>query len=142
LDIPLDANSFAQCGTGLGTGGMIVMDDSTDMVEALANLNEFYAHESCGQCTPCREGSLWLKKITRRVCDGGGRIEDIDLVKNVADQVAGRTICAHGEAVAWPCQSNVPKFRDEWEAKIRAQMQARERGDAVGANGKKATRLV
>jgi len=130
LDIPLDSNSFGLCGSALGTGGMIVMDDTTDMVEALANLNAFYAHESCGQCTPCREGSLWLNKITTRVCAGNGRLEDADLVKNIADQVAGRTICAHGEAIAWPCQSNVPKFKDEWEAKVRAQMQAREHGGA------------
>lgn len=142
LDIPLDSNSFAQCGTGLGTGGMIVMDDTTDMVEALANLNAFYAHESCGQCTPCREGSLWLKKITGRVCDGGGRLADIDLVKNIADQIAGRTICAHGEAVAWPNQSNVPKFRDEWEAKIRAQIQAREHADGQPVETNKSFRLV
>ncbi len=135
LDIPLDSGSFMQCGTSLGTGGMIVMDDTTDMVEALANLNAFYAHETCGQCTPCREGSLWLKKVTHRVCNGGGRLEDIDLVKNIADQIAGRTICAHGEAAAWPCQSNVPKFRDEWEEKIRAQMQAREHGEPAARKG-------
>jgi NADH-quinone oxidoreductase subunit F len=142
LDIPLDGGSFSQCGTSLGTGGMIVMDDTTDMVEALANLNSFYAHESCGQCTPCREGSLWLKRITTRVCDGGGRLEDIDLVKNIADQVAGRTICAHGEAVAWPCQSNVPKFRDEWEEKIRAQMQTREHANGAAPPARKGLRLV
>jgi NADH-quinone oxidoreductase subunit F len=142
LDIPLDGASFMQCGTAMGTGGMIVMDDSTDMVEALSNLNSFYAHESCGQCTPCREGSLWLKRITTRVCNGGGRLEDIDLVKNVADQIAGRTICAHGEAVAWPCQSNVPKFRDEWEAKIRAQMQAREHAGEDAPAARKGMRLV
>ncbi len=142
LDIPLDGGSFSQCGTSLGTGGMIVMDDTTDMVEALANLNSFYAHESCGQCTPCREGSLWLKRITTRVCDGGGRLEDIDLVKNIADQVAGRTICAHGEAVAWPCQSNVPKFRDEWEAKIRAQIQVREHANGAAPPARKGLRLV
>ncbi len=141
LDIPLDSASFGACGTSLGTGGMIIMDDTTDMVEALSNLMSFYAHESCGQCTPCREGSLWLKKITTRVCGGGGRLEDIDLVKNIADQVAGRTICAHGEALAWPCQSNVPKFRDEWEEKIRAQTQAREHGNADASN-RKGIRLV
>ncbi len=140
LDIPLDSASFGMCGTSLGTGGMIIMDDTTDMVEALSNLMAFYAHESCGQCTPCREGSLWLKKITTRVCSGGGRLEDIDLVKNIADQVAGRTICAHGEALAWPCQSNVPKFRDEWEEKIRAQMQDREHG--APATNRKGVRLV
>ncbi|WOO39480.1 NADH-quinone oxidoreductase subunit NuoF [Rubellicoccus peritrichatus] len=120
-DIPLDANSIGLCGTFLGTGGSIVMDDSTDMLEALANLNAFYGHESCGQCTPCREGSLWLQKMTGRMCSGSAREEDVPLLKDIADQVAGRTICAHGEAVAWPVQSAVPKFKDEYLEKIKNQ---------------------
>jgi NADH-quinone oxidoreductase subunit F len=85
-----------------GSGGVIVMDDSRDMVWALNNLNEFYAHESCGQCTPCREGSLWMKKITDRMMLGGGSVEDPKTLVNVADNIAGRTICAFGEACAWP----------------------------------------
>jgi NADH-quinone oxidoreductase subunit F len=113
-DIPLDAYSFSQCGTSLGTCGMIVMDDSVNMLEALANLNAFYAHESCGQCTPCREGSLWIHKLTKRMCDGQGRSKDVDDLKSLADQVCGRTICAHGEALAWPVQSFVEKFRGEY----------------------------
>lgn len=120
-DVPLDAESLAACGTMIGTGGMIVMDDTVDMVEAVANINAFYAHESCGQCTPCREGSLWLNKITTRVCGGGGRTADVDLIKDVADQIPGRTICAHGEAASWPVQSSVAKFRDEYVEKIRLQ---------------------
>lgn len=120
-DIPMDSISFGLCGTALSTGGAIVMDDSTDMLEAMANINAFYAHESCGQCTPCREGSLWLKKLTGRMTDGHAREQDVDLMKNIADQVAGRTICAHGEALAWPVQSAVPKFRDEYLDKIRKQ---------------------
>jgi len=86
------------------------------MVEALGNINEFYAHESCGQCTPCREGSLWMKKITGRMVHGDGRSEDGALLKSVADQIAGRTICAFGEACAWPTQSFVLKFGDEFKA--------------------------
>jgi NADH-quinone oxidoreductase subunit F len=115
-DIPMDFDTLAACGTMGGSGGVIVMDDSVNMVEALANINEFYAHESCGQCTPCREGSLWMKKITGRMVHGEARVEDGALLKNVADQIAGRTICAFGEACAWPTQSFVLKFGDEFKA--------------------------
>jgi NADH-quinone oxidoreductase subunit F len=87
------------------------------MVWTLNNINEFYAHESCGQCTPCREGSLWMKKITDRMLLGGGVVQDPDTLKTVADNIAGRTICAFGEACAWPTQSFVDKFRDEFSAR-------------------------
>ena len=100
-----------------GSGGVIVMDDSRDMVEMLNNINEFYAHESCGQCTPCREGALWMKKITDRILAGGGTEKDPDILKNVADNIAGKTICAFGEACSWPTQSFVLKFRDEFTGK-------------------------
>jgi NADH-quinone oxidoreductase subunit F len=92
------------------------MDDTREMVWALNNINEFYAHESCGQCTPCREGSLWMKKITERMLHGGGVLQDTDTLKSVADNIAGRTICAFGEACAWPTQSFIAKFRDEFVA--------------------------
>lgn len=115
-DIPLDFDTLAACGTMGGSGGVIVMDDSVNMVEALANINAFYAHESCGQCTPCREGSLWMKKITTRMVHGEAREEDGELMKSVADQIAGRTICAFGEACSWPTQSFVLKFGDEFKA--------------------------
>lgn len=115
-DIPLDFDSLAAAGTMGGSGGVIVMDDSVNMVEALANINAFYAHESCGQCTPCREGSLWMKKISTRMVHGEAREEDGELIKNVADQIAGRTICAFGEACSWPTQSFVAKFGDEFKA--------------------------
>lgn len=121
-DIPLDAASFAACGTSLGTGGVIVMDDSVEMLQALGNLNAFYAHETCGQCTPCREGAQWLARITRRITNGGGREEDVALLGDVADQIAGRTICAHGDAVAWPVQSGVAKFRDEYLESVRLRL--------------------
>jgi NADH-quinone oxidoreductase subunit F len=121
-DIPMDFDSLASIGSMAGSGGVIVMDDTTDIVEALGNLNAFYAHESCGQCTPCREGSLWMKKITSRMAHGQARVEDADLLKSVADQIAGRTICAFGEACSWPTQSFVLKFKDEFVQ--RAQRQA------------------
>jgi len=116
LDLPYDFDSLAQAGTMSGSSAIIVMDDSVDIVEALANLSEFYAHESCGQCTPCREGSLWMKKITDRMLAGGGVQRDPDVLKNVADNIAGKTICAFGEACSWPTQSFVAKFRDEFSA--------------------------
>ncbi len=118
-DIPLDFDSLAMCGTMSGSGAVIVMDDSTDIVEALANLNAFYAHESCGQCTPCREGSLWMKRVTSRMCGGGGRESDAELLFSISQQISGRTICAHGEACAWPTESFVKKFKDEFVAKAR-----------------------
>ena len=99
-DVPLDAASLMACGSSIGTGGMIVFDDSVEMIQALANLNAFYKHESCGQCTPCREGSIWMSRITKRICDGNGTEEDIDTLKDVADNICGRTICAHGEGEA------------------------------------------
>ena len=95
------------------------MDDSRDMVECLANISTFYAHESCGQCTTCREGVLWLKKILSRVAEGHGRDEDPALLKDVADRIAGRTICAFGEAAAWPVQSFLGKFKEEFQLRIR-----------------------
>jgi len=115
-DIPVDFDSFGAVGTMGGSGGVIVMDDRVNVVEALANLNSFYAHESCGQCTPCREGSLWMKKITARMVHGDARAEDGALLKSVADQIAGRTVCAMGEACAWPTQAFVAKFGDEFKA--------------------------
>jgi NADH-quinone oxidoreductase subunit F len=115
-DIRMDFDSLAAVGSMAGSGGVIVMDDSRDMVWALNNINEFYAHESCGQCTPCREGSLWMNKITTRLLDGGGFADDPDTLKSVADNIAGRTICAFGEACAWPTQSFVAKFRDDFLA--------------------------
>ena len=114
-DIPMDFDSLAACGSMAGSGGVIVLDDSRDMVETLNNINEFYAHESCGQCTPCREGSLWMKKITDRLLAGGGVDRDTAVLKNVADNIAGRTICAFGEACSWPTQSFVAKFKEEFD---------------------------
>ncbi len=114
-DVPMDFDSLGMIGTMGGSGGVIVMDDTVNMVEALANINAFYSHESCGQCTPCREGSLWMKKISSRMVHGQARPEDAALLKSVADQIPGRTICAFGEACSWPTQSFIAKFGDEFK---------------------------
>jgi len=116
-DLPMDFDTLAAAGSMAGSGGVIIMDDTRDMVEMLNNINEFYAHESCGQCTPCREGSLWMKKITDRIIAGGGTDKDPEVLKNVADNIAGKTICAFGEACSWPVQSFVAKFREEFVGK-------------------------
>jgi NADH-quinone oxidoreductase subunit F len=116
-EIPMDFDSLAAAGSMAGSGGVIVLDDSRDMVWALNNINKFYAHESCGQCTPCREGSLWMQKITDRMLRGGGVVEDPKTLKTIGDNIAGRTICAFGEACAWPTQSFVEKFPEEFAAR-------------------------
>ncbi len=116
-EIPMDFDSLAAAGSMAGSGGVIVLDDSRDMVWTLNNINEFYAHESCGQCTPCREGSLWMQKITDRMLLGGGVTTDPKTLVSVADNIAGRTICAFGEACAWPTQSFVQKFSEEFAAR-------------------------
>ena len=118
LDLPYDFDSLIAAGSMSGSSAIIVMDDSTDIVEALANIAEFYAHESCGQCTPCREGSLWMSKALHRLTHGEGRASDADYLVKIADNIpGGRTICAFGEACSWPVQSFVAKFKDEFIAK-------------------------
>lgn len=112
-DIPMDFDTLAACGSMAGSGGVIVIDDSRSISWVLNNINNFYAHESCGQCTPCREGSLWMKKITDRVVAGKASPSDIDTLDGVARNIDGRTICAFGEAASWPTESFVEKFRDE-----------------------------
>ncbi len=116
-DLPMDFDSLAAAGSMAGSGGVIVMDDTRNMVEILNNINEFYAHESCGQCTPCREGAQWMKKITDRIVAGGGVETDPATLKSVADNIAGKTICAFGEACSWPTQSFLAKFKEEFSAK-------------------------
>lgn len=115
LDLPYDFDSLMQAGTMSGSGAVIVLDDSRSMVDTLDNLGEFYAHESCGQCTPCREGSLWMSKALHRMTHGQGRREDADYLLQIARNIQGRTICAFGEACAWPTLSFVSKFKDEFE---------------------------
>jgi len=126
LDLPYDFDSLTQAGTMSGSSAIIVMDDSTDIVAALANISEFYAHESCGQCTPCREGSLWMSKALHRLTHGGGRAQDADYLLKIADNIpGGRTICAFGEACSWPVQSFVAKFKDEFVARGKADEEKR-----------------
>jgi NADH-quinone oxidoreductase subunit F len=112
-DLPMDFDTMAAAGTMAGSGGVIIMDDSRSMSWVLNNLNSFYAHESCGQCTPCREGSLWMKKISDRIVAGEASPEDVATLESVAYQIDGKTICAFGEACSWPTEAIVAKFRDE-----------------------------
>jgi NADH-quinone oxidoreductase subunit F len=118
-DIPLDFDGFAAAGSMSGSAGMIVMDDTVDILEALANLMAFYAHESCGQCTPCREGSLWAKRITARMCRGDAREKDVATLYDMAGNIGGRTVCPMGFSTTWPVQSYLEKFRGEIETAAR-----------------------
>jgi NADH-quinone oxidoreductase subunit F len=112
----MDYDSISKVGgSSLGAGSVIVMDDSTDMVKALLRLSYFYYEESCGQCTPCREGTGWMWRVVRRIAEGKGRMEDLDLVTDVGANIAGRTICALGEAAATPVISFIKHFRPEFE---------------------------
>jgi NADH-quinone oxidoreductase subunit F len=129
LDLPYDFDSLIAAGSMSGSGAIMVLDDSADIVEALANISEFYAHESCGQCTPCREGSLWISKALHRLSNGEGRSMDADYLLKIADNIpGGRTICAFGEACAWPVQSFVGKFKEEFVAKGAADEKQRTKG--------------
>jgi NADH-quinone oxidoreductase subunit F len=117
--VHMDFDALAQAKSGLGTAAVIVMDKSTDVVRAITRLSRFYMHESCGQCTPCREGTGWMWRVMQRLCDGRGRIEEIDLLHDVTRQVEGHTICALGDAAAWPIQGLIRHFRPELERRIR-----------------------
>jgi NADH-quinone oxidoreductase subunit F len=133
LDLPYDFDSLQQAGTMSGSSAIIVIDDSVDIVGALANLSEFYAHESCGQCTPCREGSLWMSKTLHRLTHGEGRKGDADYLVKIADNIpGGKTICAFGEACSWPVQSFVAKFKDEFVAKGAADEERRAKEKGAG----------
>jgi NADH-quinone oxidoreductase subunit F len=131
LDLPYDFDSLQQAGTMSGSSAIIVIDDSRDIVECLANLSEFYAHESCGQCTPCREGSLWMSKALHRMTHGEGRKEDADYLLHIAQNIQGRTICAFGEACAWPVLSFVKKFKEDFENKGAADEAKHRQGGAA-----------
>ncbi len=138
IDVPASFDGLMKAGTLLGSAGMIVMDDSTCMVWAARNLLHFYRHESCGKCTPCREGGDWLLKILDKIDRGDGTMADIDLLLSVADNIAGKTLCAFGDAAATPVLTTIKQFRAEYEAHVRegrctcpADWRARE---AVGAH--------
>jgi len=111
----MDYDSLKAVGSALGTGAMIVMDETTCMVKALERLSRFYMSESCGQCTPCREGTGWLDRMLKRILAGQGRREDVSLLVDVASNIEGHTICAFGDAAAWPVQSFIKHFRHEFE---------------------------
>jgi NADH-quinone oxidoreductase subunit F len=114
----MDFDCLKEVKTGLGTAGVIVMDQSTDIIKAIARLSKFYMHESCGQCTPCREGTGWMWRMLERLAKGQARIEDIDLLEEVTHQIEGHTICGLGDAAAWPVQGLIRHFRSELEERI------------------------
>ncbi|HEY8356022.1 MAG TPA: NADH-quinone oxidoreductase subunit NuoF [Ramlibacter sp.] len=118
MQCTMDYDSIAKAGSMLGSGAVIVMDETRDMVESLLRLSYFYMHESCGQCTPCREGTGWLWRVVDRIHNGSGKPSDIDLLNSVADNIQGRTICALGDAAAMPVRAMIKHFRHEFEAKI------------------------
>lgn len=118
-EVLMDFDSLKSAQSGLGTAAVIVMDKSTDIVDAIARLSYFYKHESCGQCTPCREGSTWLWNMVERMRDGDARLEEIDMLQELTKQIEGHTICALGDAAAWPVQGLIRHFRPELEARIK-----------------------
>ncbi|MFK5983810.1 MAG: NADH-quinone oxidoreductase subunit NuoF [Pseudomonadota bacterium] len=118
MDIDMDYDSISKAGSMLGAGSVIIIDDKVCMVKALARLSHFYYDESCGQCTPCREGTGWLSKVVHRIEHGMGRQEDLDLLDDVAGKIMGRTICALGDAAAMPVQSFLKHYRDEFQYHI------------------------
>src|ERR1700692_4373350 len=117
-DIPMDYDTLAKVGSMLGSGGMVVLDETTDMVRFALRIMKFYAHESCGWCIPCREGTTWLKKILQRFDDGGGRHDDVALLGELSKNMLGRTFCALGDAAAMPTISIVDKFADDFEKRL------------------------
>jgi NADH-quinone oxidoreductase subunit F len=118
MDCTMDYDSIAKAGSMLGSGAVIVMDESRDMVESLLRLSYFYMHESCGQCTPCREGTGWLYRLLQRLNQGQGTAADLDLLDNVAENIMGRTICALGDAAAMPVRGMIKHYRPEFVAKL------------------------
>ena len=119
LDCPTTYEGLAEAGSSLGTASPIVMDESTCILSAMRRIAQFYAHESCGQCVQCREGTAWVTKILRRIEDGDGRMEDIDTLYQLCEQLTGRTICVLADSVVFPLRSSLDKFRDEYEAHIK-----------------------
>jgi NADH-quinone oxidoreductase subunit F len=118
IDCPMDFDSLGKLRSGLGTAAVIVMDKSTDIIRAIARLSYFYKHESCGQCTPCREGTGWMWRVMMRMVEGRAQRREIDMLLDVTKQVEGHTICALGDAAAWPIQGLIAHFRPEIEKRI------------------------
>lgn len=116
--VAMDFDSLRAAGSGLGTAGVIVMDRSTDIIYAIARLSQFYMHESCGQCTPCREGAGWMWRVMTRMVKGQASVDEIDMLWDVTKEIEGHTICALGDAAAWPIQGLIRHFRPEMERRI------------------------
>ena len=117
--VKMDAESLKAVGSAIGTGGIMVMDEDTDLVRVLARIAKFYYHESCGQCTPCREGTGWMLKILNRLVRGEGTKKDVDLLVTVAKNIEGNTVCALGDAAAWPVKFMIERFREEFDAAVK-----------------------
>ena len=122
--VSMDSNSLREAGSMMGTAGMVVIDEDTDMVDLLWRITHFFHHESCGQCTPCREGTGWLEKLLVKIKDGEGEIKDLDLLLDMTTQMEGRTICALADAAAWPVRHTINRFREEFEAKCKKSVHA------------------
>jgi len=120
IDVAMDFDSLTAAGTMAGSAGVIVMDETTCMLDALQSAARFFAHESCGQCSPCREGTGWIHRIVRRISEGKGKLQDLDHLLAIAGDMEGKTICVFADAAAWPVQSYITKFREEFEEHIRA----------------------
>ena len=119
--VTMDAEGLKAAGSAVGTGGLIVMDEETDLIKVITRITKFYYHESCGQCTPCREGTGWMFKLLKRFENYEAREGDIDLLLDIANNIEGNTICALGDAAAWPVQSMIKRFRDEFEKRVMKQ---------------------
>lgn len=131
--VTMDAESLREAGSLMGTAGMLILDEDTDMVSWLRRVTHFYQHESCGQCTPCREGTGWLEAIVTRIDEGEGRLRDLDLLLDIGDQMEGRTICAFADAAVWPVRNTVKRFREEFEAKCKKSLHPTGAEVAAGA---------
>jgi NADH-quinone oxidoreductase subunit F len=121
VQTPLDFESMADAGSMLGSGGVIVIDDGTCIVDALYNITRFYAHESCGKCTPCREGTFWMTEVFERLESGRGREGDVDLLFDVSDNILGKSFCPLGDAAAMPVMGAIKHFRAEFEYHVQHQ---------------------
>jgi NADH-quinone oxidoreductase subunit F len=119
VGVTMDSDSLRTAGSMLGTAGMVVMDEDTDMVDVLTRISHFYHHESCGQCTPCREGTGWLEKTLKKINRGDGDMRDLDLLLDICTQMEGRTICALADAAAWPVRYTITRFKEDFEARCK-----------------------
>lgn len=121
--VRMDAESLKEAGSAIGTAGVMVMDEDTDILKVLARITKFYYHESCGQCTPCREGTGWMLKTLNRMIEGNATSRDLDLLIDVANNIEGNTICALGDAAAWPVKFTIQRFRDELEKYVKPEVE-------------------